>query len=688
MEDPENVLRQDTGYAFDAEQAALVVPLIDQAFSVSGSYSEAHRLLRISVAEQLGRSVDELDFGHSDSGGTDRPDENDHQARASESIRHELDRALMYQFVVPFDGPVTCEIGHEDRTSGFVWPPRIEHVTVAVVDLWEYLAEWVSAPGAAARFHDLAFTRGRDRFSHAIAARDAYLDCAALSSVVDLDQAHALLRAWAIDRIFGRTAELERTREAIGRAITAAWDAGERAAGVLLPLLGALCATNPVPEDGDSVPVDALLHRASGLYGFSDSISYIANLRRERARSDTERNAISEWQIEQLATVARASEGFVKAMRLSEAIREAGRLQVPDLEASLIVELQSLPPADTKLESISADVRVSRVPLERFFRQFTRDRDWRPGFGQFSHLPPPTGSLEELQRSAEQRRLHPRLMDVISTVVLDEDRMPSWQPTTDEERREYQIARDASYRAAVAGSHLAEILDRLKDKYGIIPVEDLAPFICHEGRGNFELAAVFSRALHHYWNEDLEACIHIAVPRTESAARLILRELDIAIYRVQLGRRPGLYPQLGSLLDEFEGLGFDESWVYFLRWLLTEPTGKNLRNQVAHGRVRAATKSDAALVLRALLLLALLCGPGDADDIQVDLSEARQTTGSKPEQTKDNLGLNVGRPVAGMVEYPALPLVLADQLLNRCFAALSRRVEKSRRSRGENCRSK
>ncbi len=741
MDDADSVLSQDTTYVFDADEARVLVPLIDEAFQPtdgasggtggSRDYLDAHSEFRASLATLLGTTVNELDLQGAKKGdgaaasdepsadgpmqkATEAPVEGlteqsvepttdepvaegespeapaaGHAPPAGEPIRHELDRALMYEFVVPFDGPVTCKLGHYDQDSEFVWPPRIENVTEAVADLWEFMAGEVSAPAAVARFHDLAFLRGRNRFTHAVAARDAYLAFATLAPVVDLDQAYAMLRAWAIDRIFGRTVELEATRLAIEQAITVAWDAGRGYPGVVLPLLNALCQTQQ-PADADPVQVDDLLGRASSLYGATDSVREVADLRRGRVTTDVERIAVGEWQVEQLAAVARASDGFAKAMRLRDAIREAGRLQLRDLEEALTIELQSLPPEDAKLETFTSDFRMSRVPIERFLRQFTQSRDWRRSLRLFSQTPPPTGTAEELERAAEERRLRPRLVDLLSTVLLDEDRLPSWEPTTDEERLDYQKARDAGFRATATATQLVEILDRFKVRYGAVPVDELAAYVSHQGRGNYELAAVCARALHHYWNGDVEACVHIAVPRIESAVRLILRELDVAIYRVQLGKRPGQYPPLGSLLSELVDFGFDEAWIYYLRWLLTEHTGKNLRNEVAHGRVRGASEAQAALVMRALLLVVLLCGPGNADDIDADLAEeqgdqkADEQTGSqagdetdsrtRPMPAADDLRTLIRRPISDVVKFPARGLVVARHLANKAWSRITWRA--------------
>lgn len=446
----------------------------------------------------------------------------------------------------------------------------------------------------------------------------------------------------------------------IADATTAAWDAGDRAAGIFLPFLGALCRTR-LDGVADAVPVDSLLQWASELYGGSDSVNYIADLRRGRAATDEERHAISRWQIGELAEVARNSSGLVRVIRFNEAIDVARRLGVKAMWEALTIELQALPPGDVELEVVSSAVRVSRIPLEYYFRQFTKDRDWRRGLLLFANMPPPTGSYEDLVAHAEERRLRPRMTDLFSTFLLDEDRLPTWQPQTDDERHEWVMAREAMFGAAVNGTHLAEILERMRNRYGLVPVEDIATFVSWEGRGNYELASVFARGLHHFWKGDFEACVHVTVPRVESAVRLILRELDVAIYRTQLEQRPGIYPALGSLLDKLEPLGFDESWLYFLRWFLVDHSGKNLRNQIAHGRVTKVSPADAALALRALMLVTYLAGPGVAEDIDADLKNGPVPAERNRSRGPADLATKVAKPVTRPTPFPPPWLLLADR---------------------------
>jgi hypothetical protein len=101
------------------------------------------------------------------------------------------------------------------------------------------------------------------------------------------------------------------------------------------------------------------------------------------------------------------------------------------------------------------------------------------------------------------------------------------------------------------------------------------------------------------------------VPQFEKAARSLLIELDEGIYQVQKPQDPGGYPTLYALIAELDKLALEESWAYFFRWLLGGPFGANLRNNVAHGLPAEMSPVNAALILRAVALLAVVVGAMD-----------------------------------------------------------------------------
>lgn len=216
----------------------------------------------------------------------------------------------------------------------------------------------------------------------------------------------------------------------------------------------------------------------------------------------------------------------------------------------------------------------------------------------------------------------------------------------------------------------------MPDRYGIPGESQVAAFLSHDGRSDESLALSLARSFRHYWQDDYEACVHVVTPKIEAAARALLRELDEGIYRVQVAKEPGQYPGLYVLLQELEKLGLDESWAYFLRWLLLGPFGINIRNEIAHGFVTHTGPVYAALILRAAALLITLAGPqppaavletGKENDQAADLIE-------RPRRDRDDLLRLLATPIGAPV-----PLPLRDGIGGRltAFTASSLRTAAS-----------
>jgi hypothetical protein len=210
---------------------------------------------------------------------------------------------------------------------------------------------------------------------------------------------------------------------------------------------------------------------------------------------------------------------------------------------------------------------------------------------------------------------------VIPTTILDKDGLPRWTAGSAQDQENAQLAFCARVRAEIEGQLLAQGLRRIADRYGPPDKASLAAFLSRDGQVDSGMATSLAGAFVHYWNGDYEACVHVVVPKIEAAARALLRELDEGIYRVQAAQEPGQYPGLYVLLNELERLALDESWAYFLRWLLLGPPGMNIRNNVANGFVADISPVYAALVLRAASMLITIVAPQPP-------SEARAATGN------------------------------------------------------------
>lgn len=176
----------------------------------------------------------------------------------------------------------------------------------------------------------------------------------------------------------------------------------------------------------------------------------------------------------------------------------------------------------------------------------------------------------------------------------------------------------AEVRAENIGRLMAEGLRRIAARYGVPSEDDLVDHFVSRGGRDVKLLRSLAKGFRHFWHGDTESCIYLVTPRLETAARNLLLELDEGIYKVEAAKDPGGYPGLYVLLDKLEQIALDESWAYFLRWLLLGPFGANLRNNVAHGLPVNTTAEYAALTLRAVAVLALVSSPTGPDGVAAE----------------------------------------------------------------------
>lgn len=120
---------------------------------------------------------------------------------------------------------------------------------------------------------------------------------------------------------------------------------------------------------------------------------------------------------------------------------------------------------------------------------------------------------------------------------------------------------------------------------------------------NAALIRSLAKALRLYLQGEYEASANLTVPKVEAAARMLLLELDEAVYKIQTGRDPGGYGGLHNLLEALGEICLDDDWRYFLQWLPLGSPGQNLRNDLSHGLVLDPGPVQAAIILRAAALL-------------------------------------------------------------------------------------
>lgn len=593
-------------------------------------------------------------------------------------VVREASYALLYLLRVEYGGgSAGCALRPVTDTEDFAFPPRPSDVAEPVAKLWSAIAAAAKHAGARARFSDLLFERQRGRGSartHALRAADAYIEGAIACASFDATQ--ALTRAWELVRSVGDAAREDHVRELMVLMATAGLGDQPAPPGIILPLINAL-TTPPRSITGrkarknlEQAPpkaappdlrVDELIERAFVSYPDGHLASEVAEYMRCRNSDDASREKINRREIQARIDEASKRPGLVRMRILEEAVALANRYNQKDLAEHATALMQAIPQSELGLVSMGADMEVNTdyiVHIERWLRPFTLYPDWREGLIYFLHTGCPTGNLPTIDSQSRAIAAMTAFRSLIPTTRLNADGLPHWTASTDEQRRAEQMAEYAHIQAAQSGRHLAQGLMRMKERYGTPEETDLLVLLSAGGKVDQALASSLARAFRHFWNDDFEACVHVAVPKVEAAARALLRAADEGIYRTQAANTPGGYPGLYVLIDKLRGLGLDESWAYFLQWLLSAPSGVNLRNEVAHGFIGDTGPGYAALALRAATFLSTMVAPIPASTVRTrerGRVEVRHAPDPTPPRSREDLLRLLADPIAEPVPLPARP---------------------------------
>lgn len=512
-----------------------------------------------------------------------------------------------------FGEPPGCRLGPR-REDQYAYPMQISAVPDEEVRLWKSISAHVADPGAVARVHDLLVERGEgSRRTHAQQAVDAYLAIENTSlrdetGGVSHSAVSYLLRAWDLTRRFHLWEKLPDVEQRLLATATAELATAVHSPGLVLPLLEALAAA-PVrrqPADASAVnrdEVKLLLAQAMDRYPDGRLLQQTMDIARSLAVDEIERAALTRDQAERLLRYARAVAGHLRMVRLQEAIAFARNRGVKDVEAEATVELQRIPRDALGMQSITSSVSIPADYFQRQITPFTDSADWSDGIVHFLKGSCPTGSY---QRLVEQEREHASrfsLRRLFTTQHLTLEGRPSWAAQSDDEKTAAEIAWIASISAQHSGRVLAAGLHAFVDRYGVPGEDELVDVLLDLTGANAALIRSLARALRLYLQGEYEASANLIVPKIEAAARMLLLELDEAIYKVQIGSDPGGYGGLYGLIDALGKLCLDEDWTYFLQWLLLGSPGQNARNDLTHGLVLDPGPVQAALILRAAALL-------------------------------------------------------------------------------------
>jgi len=493
------------------------------------------------------------------------------------------------------------------EAGGRVYPAPLDRIREDVLVLWGRASDLASIAAVRARYSDLLWEAryGSRSFERAQRAVDEYLKVPTDDFGDFLQQSEALQRAWEIATQLN---DVERRNTAIAALV----DLAERALasrddvpGVVLRILAFFAARS---REERPPALGALVQGAIDRYGDDPwHLESALDIKAELVEPE-ERPAIHMAQVDALANLARSSTGLISYAHFQHAVELAEEHGLGDRADQLRREIEQIPGDALDLKLFTAEVEVPREDIEHFIDGIVGDDDLDAALTRFGAYVP-TGDVERNREFVQSLALEFPLHRLFSTMVVGPENSLLSVVDSEEEKEEYALTQHEAQQIQFFSLLAVEILERIQSRYGVKAVAELfstsiiAPAV----------AARIERAFELYFEGDTDGAASVLVPRLERIIREIARTTGISI--TQSPRRdgaPGGVRALGDLLSRLDGR-LDESTRRYLRCLLSEIKGVNLRNRIGHGLVDEATQRDTALLLHAVCHLRLLRPIAEAD---------------------------------------------------------------------------
>lgn len=516
--------------------------------------------------------------------------------------------ALEYHLVIdPGQRGDSSAFGPMIEANGKAYPApvsRINDIDAGILPLWERAEGSAPLSLVAARFADLLWeARFGDRpYLWARRAVDHYLSAAVSVFGSPIEISESLRRALEVATEVNDADRVAAVLRALVDLARSAIDCAENLPGVALPILELLAGRKrDAPLDLAHLIDDAVARYRADPWNFEAALNIKARL-----SAADDRGALREAQVAAFSDLARRSEGLVKYAHFQHAIELATEHGLRSEAEALRREVEELPQDALELKTISAEVELPRDALERFIHGVVGDDDLPSALARFgSHVP--TGLPEDNASFVrELMREHP-LQFLFTKMVLGPDNSLIKAVQTPEDHEEHALLEHELHRIQVFSVFALDMLARMRARYG--DLSDHASWFESELIAP-DVAQAIHRALRLFEGGDYDSSASVLVPRLERIVREIARACGLTITRSpDRAGRPGGVKPLGELLSALQS-HLDEATRRYLRALLSEITGLNIRNRISHGLVDAVSDREAAMLIHAACHLRLLSARG------------------------------------------------------------------------------
>lgn len=478
---------------------------------------------------------------------------------------------------------------------------RIEELVPGTVDLWRRAASMAPLALVRARFNDLLWELkiGERPHEYAQQAIDAYI------AAIEEGFGHAVEMREGVQRAIEVASQIndpERRAGAVGAAVTlieAAINTEERRPGVALPLLEMLVDDRP---DRQPPHLQELLTRAAERFGDDPWNLESALELQARLIPREERPATHTRVVEAFRDLARRSDGLVRYAHLQHAIEVAESYGLTGLADEVRREVEGMTEDELGLQVISTEVTIPNEAVEKFVAWFVGDDNLESALGRFgAYLP--SGDPDENRAFVEKQMADHPLQYLVTRMQIGPENSLLRSTSESDAQAEQALLDHEAHGASIFSLFAVDILDEIRERYG--PVSAAASAFETELIQR-TVATKIGRSLELYEHGDFDSCASVLAPRLERVLRNVAGASGLTVTRSPDRRgRSGGVKGLGELLSLMEG-ALPEQTRRYLKMLLSEVTGLNLRNRISHGLDDEIAQREAVLLIHCACHLRLL----------------------------------------------------------------------------------
>lgn len=567
-------------------------------------------------------------------------------------------RAFLLTIRASISHPEAAETGRFTGIVGFsnghVWPDPDAFSEEDMAYFHSRVAVTTN-PIMRARYHDLLFEKSRlpRRHEFALAAVDDYLNSAQLfldsphlshriEMVSAMDQAAYLsLKVQSLDKINEVVSRLDRLIEGLSEAspVKQRGQHGPSPVGRWsLELSRILFHIRRSKRFERTVPLETLervqkhmtdLAERNGSVGLSHLQSLFLEVATEAARLLDNEDAVFELHI-------RGAEALVQQAETHRIGPSPGHLLAAKFFEDAVLQYQRMREALPLSPERRAELEEREAVLKGQIRQMYRQgRQEMTAFAVPVEIPAeeleqmvdeilsPETLVECLQAIATEGALLPNLAAAIEDAkeTLADNSLMSILPKrtmrdditisearTDQERLTNEIERNLLLWIEInSGVVLPALFRRLRERKGLT-AETLSDYLAATGLFEEGNLAVLRVGLDRFFADDPVSAIHILVPQFEDVLRSLIEKSGGGIITPRSRQAGWEFETFGAFLrQETVKQALPPGMLEYIRLVMTEQVGWNLRNHVAHGLIRLqdCSQSTVLTVMHLLLLLTL-----------------------------------------------------------------------------------